>query len=293
MDYEKDIFKYNYFLVVLSSCNDDRINEEAEFQPMDEFYNENKPEEQEFVITSDTGSAPIVGMEGTELWGFRNILEHRNGDEVQLPYSLKLIELYSYEDMILYRMPTLASTSILESGGEVKITAWESGKELVLKSGEKYPLVLATTATKAGMNVYHGDHPNNEFGSWDASFDGSIIIQAEKYQMHTAKMGWQNCGQAGSNNGTTDVKFSVEGKGGEFIDLYIALKDYQGLLKGNNLVVNHAPIGQNATIVAMAKDQNDEYRLHKQEIMITDGLEITLDMQVVSETALLSTLAGL
>lgn len=279
--------------IALSSCNDDRINEEAEFQPMDEFFNENKPAEQEFVITSDTGSAPIIGASRTELWGFRNILQYPNGDTVPFPYSLKLIELYTYKDMILYKMPTLSGTTVLESGGEIKITAWHDGTELVLKPNEKYPLVLATTPTIAGMNVFQGDHPNNEYGDWNLASDGSTIVVNTKYNMATGKMGWQNCAQSGTTSGETNITLSVEGKGGEFIELFLTMNDYHGVLTGNNLVIENAPLGQSATLLAMAKDQNGDFRLHKQQITITQNMEVTLDMKIVSESALLSTLAGL
>ena len=282
------------YSLFLASCNDDRINEEAEFQPMDEFYNEHKPQEQEFIIYSDTGSAPIVGESGTELWGYRNILQYPNGDTVPFPYSLKLIELYTYKDMIMYKMPTLSGNTILESGGEIKITAWHNGNELVLKPNEKYPLILSSTPAIQGMKVFHGDHPNNEYGDWKLATDGSaILINGGKYNMATAEMGWQNCAQNGASTGETNITLKVEGKGGEFIDLFLAMDNYHGLLKGNNLVIEDAPIGESATLIAMAKDQNGDYRLHKQEITISDNMEITLDMQVVTEGTLLSTLSGL
>lgn len=278
----------------MASCNDDRINEEAEFQPMDEFYNEHKPQEQEFVITSDTGDAPIVGLNRTELWGGRNILQYPNGDTVPLPYSLKLIELYSYKDMILYKMPTKSGTTILESGGEIKITAWHNGNELEVKPNEKYPLILSTSPTVSGMNVFHGNHPNNEYGDWNLASDGSVIVvNNAKYNIATAELGWQNCAQSGPASGETNITLKVEGKGGEFIDLFLSIDGYHGLLQGNNLVIKDAPLGQTATLIAMAKDQNDDYRLYKQVITITDNLEVTLDMQVVTEETLLSSLSSL
>lgn len=279
--------------VVFTSCNDDRIDEEAEFQPMDEFYLEHKPEEQEFVITSDSGDAPIIGMHGTELWGGRHILEYPNGDTVPFPYSLKLIELYSYKDMILYQMPSLSGTTLLETGGEVKIRACHNGNELVVKQGEKYPLVLSTTPTKAGMKVFQGDHPSDVYGDWDLATDGSLVVDTGKYGLGLAKLGWQNCAQTGASTGEAVITFKVEGKGGEFIDLFLITEDYKGLLMGNNLVIRNIPIGEEVTVIAMAKDQNDDFRLHQQTLTITGDLEIELKMDVISEGGLLSQLGSL
>lgn len=278
---------------MLTSCKKDRIEETASFQPMDEFFENNKPPEQEFIITSDTGSGPIIGMNGTELYGFRNILQYPSGDTVPLPYSIKLIELYTYEDMILYQMPTLSGEDVLESAGEVKITAWHEGNELILIPGEKYPFKLSTTPPKSGMEVYHGNHPGDNFGDWELSADGSGVRTSTKYDVTTGLLGWQNIGQQGAKAGATNITFKVEGSGGEHIELFLVLKDYHGLLQGHNLVISNAPVGQEATIIAMAKNQDGDYMLHEQEVTITADLEITLDLKKVSETALLSTLSNL
>lgn len=280
-------------IVVLTSCNKDRIDEEVSFQPMDEFFDNNKPQEQEFVITSDSGSAPIIGMDGTELYGFRNILQYPSGDTVPLPYSIKLIELYTYEDMVLYQIPTLSGASILESAGEIKIRACHEGNELELKPGAKYPFQLSTTPPKVGMEVYHGNHPGDKYGDWVLSTDGSGVRTGDKYDVTTAKLGWQNIGQVGEGSSSTNITFKVEGTGGEYIELFFALTDYHGLLQGHNLVIPNAPVGQVGTIIAMAKNQDAEYMLYKQEVTVTDGMEITLDFNKVSETELLSTLANL
>lgn len=280
-------------VVTITSCNKDRIEEEAEFQPMDQFYNDNKPQEQEFIITSDSGSGPEIGIQGTELWGFRDVLQYPNGDTIPFPYSLKLIELYTYKDMILYRMPSLAGTNILETGGEVKIRACHAGNELVVIPGKLYPMVLSTTPTVPNMKVYHGNHPNDEYGDWELTSDGSLVVDTGKYGLGLAKLGWQNCGKNGSANGTTTIDFTVDGKGGEFIDIFITMKDYHGVLKGGDLKLENAPIGESATIMAMAMDQNGDFRLHKQTLTITSGLSIKLDMKIVSEAALLSELSGL
>lgn len=277
--------------MIFVACNDDRINEEAEFQPMDEFYDNNKPEEQEFIITSDTGDAPIIGNQGTELWGFRNILQYPNGDTVPFPYSLKLIELYSIKDMVMYQMPTLSTTNILEAAADVKITAWHNRNELVLKPNAKYPLVLSTQPTKSGMSVYQGTHPDNVYSNWLAATDGSTVTDTARYGLNVGTLGWQSCAQQ-QLSGLGTIQFEVEGKGGQYIDLYLIPMGYQGLIKGENLVIQNAPIGAEVTVIAMAKDQNEDFRYFKQRLTVVDNMSIKLEMDVVSENALLGELAS-
>ncbi len=279
--------------IAVTSCNKDRIDEEPEFESMDAFFNKNKPQEQEFIITSDSGSGPVVGKDGTELWGFRDVLMYPNGDTVPFPYSLKLIELYTYKDMILFQMPSLSGTSILETGGEIKVRACHAGNELVVIPGKFYPVVLSTTPTVANMKVYQGNHPNDEYGNWNLSSDGSTVIDTGKYGLGLAKLGWQNCGKNGASTGTTDIVFTTDKQGGEFISLFLAGQNYHGMLQGSDLKIENAPIGESVTVVAMAMDQNDNFYLHKQTVTVTANLTIVLTMNKVSEAALLSELGGL
>jgi len=279
--------------IAITSCNKDRIEEEPEFQSMEPFFNKNKPQEQEFIIESDSGRGPIVGKDGTELWGFRDILMYPNGDAVPLPYSLKLIELYTYKDMILFNMPSLSGTKILETGGEIKVRACHDGNELVVRPSKFYPVVLSTTPTVANMKVYQGNHPSNLYGDWNLSSDGSTIIDTSKYGLGLAKLGWQNCGKNGASNGTTSIDFTIDKAGSEFISLFVASKNYHGLLQGSNLKIENAPIGEIVTIIAMAMDQNDNYYLHKETITITNALTIKLNMNEMSEAVLLLQLAEL
>lgn len=279
--------------LAVTSCNKDRIEEEAEFESMDAFFTKHKPQEQSFKIESDSGSGPITGKDGTELWGYRDILMYPNGDTIPFPYYLKLIELYTYKDMILYNMPSLSGTKILETGGEIKIRACHDGNELVVKPGKFYPVVLSTTPTVANMKVYQGNHPNDVYGDWDLSSDGSAVVDTGKYGLGLAKLGWQNCGKEGASTGTTDIEFTTDKKGGEFISLFLVGKNYHGVLQGSNLKIENAPIGESVTLVAMAMDQNNNYYMHKETITITVGLSVTLTLNKMSETALLSELAGL
>ena len=278
---------------IVTSCNKDRIDEEPEFESMDAFFNKNKPQEQEFIITSDSGSGPVVGKDGTELWGFRDVLMYPNGDTIPFPYSLKLIELYTYKDMILFQMPSLSGTDILETGGEIKVRACHAGNELVVIPGKFYPVVLSTTPTVSNMKVYQGNHPNDEYGDWNLSSDGSSVADTGRYGLGLAKLGWQNCGKLGASAGTTDIIFTTDKQGGEFISLFLAGQNYHGMLQGSDLKIENAPIGESITVVAMAMDQNDNYYIHKQTITVTAGLTIPLTMNKVSEAALLSELGGL
>ena len=290
---KKVLFVLLVFIVHLYSCKDDRINEVIEFKSMNGFYDENKPVEQIFLITSDSINSSLVGVYGTELNGFRDILQYPNGDSIPIPYEIRLIELYSYKDMILYKMPSISDDCLLESCGKIKITAWHNDTELELRIREKYPLILSSSPTKQGMHIFQGQHPNDKYGNWILSSDGSFINATTKYNLFTGKMGWQNCAQKRENIVTADISIKVEGTGVEYIDLFLLTDHYYSVLIGGNLSIKSAPIGQKASLIAMAKDQNNRYRLHKSIITVSEGLEVKLDMNIVTEAELLSILSRL
>lgn len=279
-------------LISLSSCNDDRINEETAFEPMDEFYNEHKPQEQEFIITSDSGG-PIVGNQGSRIYGHRHILQHANGDSVYLPYTVKLIELYSYKDMILYNFPTTSSDYVMTSGGHLKIRAIKDGEELVVRPGAYYGVVMSSSYT-GPKSVYTGTHTLDVFDDWSLAGNGSLVVDSSGYNaLGLTTLGWQSADAAMSATSYTDITFTIEGTGGENIDIFIVHNDFHGLIQGENLQAKNVMVGENVTILAMAMDQHGDFRVHKSTVTVTQNMEIALNMSVSSESSLLSMLGSL
>ena len=282
----------------LFSCNKDRIDDDVvtdSFSSMDEFYNENKVEEQEFVITNEDSVGHITGNQGTELYGGKSLFMFSDrSDEVSFPYSIKLIELYEYDDIIFYQMPTSHSDGVLNIGGEIRVRAFKDAEELVLKPNLFYVAKFSSIATENDMKVFYGNVTNEKFSSWTMANDASSVsVVDNRYLVNLYKMGWVSPAKNTAYSGKTDIKFTVEGSGGENIGLAIVFKEFHGVITGKNLTLSNVPVGASATIVAMAKDQDGNYRLHQQDVTVTADLTIKLDLQKVSKESLLSTLDAL
>lgn len=284
------------FLVgLIVSCSKDRIDHPS-FKPMDEFYNKHKVEEQEFVISNEDSSGPIVGNQGTELYLSRRLFKFSDrNDEVTFPYVIKLVELYKYKDVIFYQMPTPHINGPLNNGGEIRVRAYKDAEELVLRSGSSYESRFSAAVTETNMDAFQGVVTSSEeFSSWKMATDGSnVSVNNGKYVFNSFLMGWITPGKNTPGSGSTNIDFKVKGSGGEVIDLILAFKNFHGVVMGNDLKLNNLPIGESATLLGMAMDDKGKYRLHQSEITISNSMTIDLKMEEVDEATLLATLESL
>ena len=295
------------FGLVFASCVKDRVELEN-FQPMDEFYDEHRQEEQVFVIDT-SGTGPIVGKEGSELYVGKDLFMLPNGDSVTWPYTVKLIELYPPKDMILWEMPTVGGGNVLQTGGELKVTAFKGNEELILRPSALLHIKTAPAGVSLlnNMEVFYGFGPEENELDWtnDATtlagyINGSDISSAGKdtgsinYYMNISHMGWINCDKIYPATGApVEVTFTVEGNGTEFIDIYFVFNDIRSVVKIYNLKSGHLPNGEKAKVIAMVKNEDGEFLLHQENITVTYGQEIALDFKTVTEDELLSVLEAL
>ncbi|MFZ9848391.1 MAG: hypothetical protein ACO3EE_09615 [Flavobacteriales bacterium] len=280
----------------LTSCHSERDDEDDEFSSMDEFYNKNRQEEQEFIIDS-TGSGPIVGKQGTKLWGGdTSIFMFPNGGYVSYPYTIKLIELYPESDFMEFPMSTVSNSTLTEAAGALRVRAFKNGTELVLKPNKKYYAEM-TNANKLlqNMSVYYGDNKDSDV-NWNKATDllSGVVTNSSSYYLSVAQMGWVTAAKAHSSSAvTTVVKLEVEGSGTDNIAVFISAKDYFSVVKVSKLSSIAIPTGEDVRIVAMAMDQDKKYRLHFSNENVTSGMTIKLDMKEVTEQELLDKLASL
>ena len=123
--------------LVIASCSKERIELKPQlnaYSSPNAYLDSKKQAEQEFIIT-DTSQGPIVGNQGTTIWGSKNCLRMPNGDTISYPFTLKLVELYTPADMIYYQMPTVSASRILATDGEIRIRTYKNGTELNLLPG--------------------------------------------------------------------------------------------------------------------------------------------------------------
>lgn len=280
-------------MLLATSCSDDRVTPD-EFKSLNGFYEKYREETQSVTITSDEGELPIIGKKGTELYGSRHVLQQSNGDSVQLPWTVQLIELYSIKDHLLYQQPTLENNVIpLESEGTIKVLAYALQEELTVRSDQKYITKLSTASPKTGMSLYSGGKSPDTFIGWAKATDGSTnSIDAGKHQLNLASFGWHQI--AGATYGaTTTATFTLTGTGGENIDIWAVPASKKSLIYGTNLTLPNLPVGETVTIFALALNQNDKLVMHNASVVVTEGMVVEMQLAETSESDVLSFLESL
>lgn len=280
-------------VVILVACSRARVNHTS-YLPLDSFYDQNKVEEQEFVITSEDTTGEIIGNQGTELIVAKRLFQDANGNEIDFPYSVKLVELYKYKDMIFYQMPNPHASGALNNGGEIRVRACKDNAELDLKSGSFFLANYSSTVTETDMVAFQAEVTSDEkLDKWNLASDGSnVVVDNDKYVLSAYSLGWSSPAKNNTSS-KTDITFNIQGEGTENIDLAIAFKDFHCVLTGKNLKIEDVPVGESATVIAMAQDNNGNLRLHEQAVTTSSGMSIDLEMSSVSEAELMTVLDNL
>lgn len=288
--------------IVYTSCKKDRIQEKSlnNYSSPNNYLDSKQVAEQEFTITSDSGG-PIIGNQFTHIWGSRHCLMFPNGDTVGLPYTVKLVELYKPKDMIYYRMPTIASDTILETDGEIRIRAFKNGTELLLNSGCSWAIKMPNASPKNYMRVFYGFQPSN-FVNWTdnpaslgvtTSFAPVFTTAPDGYLTSIVKLGWVNCDyRRGSGNNhtltfvsSTDILTNVA--------IFAYFPSTKTVMQMYGAVSGSIPSGSAVKIVAIAVDANGTLFSFNQNLTVSSTSQIQVTMAATTDGALTSLLDGL
>jgi hypothetical protein len=288
--------------LVFSACKKDRIQDENKtlnsYSSPNTYLDSKKQAEQEFVIDS-SGSGPIVGNQGTTIWGSRQCLMFPNGDTVAFPFTVKLVELYTPKDMIYYQMPTIASDTILESDGEIRLRAFKNGTELVLRPGCSFPIKMPNPAPKNYMRVFYGTNPSTFWTDNPAtlgvstSFAPVFTTTTGGYLTSIVKLGWVNCDfkHGSSNNHTltfvssTDILTNVA--------IFVYFPATKTVMQVSNMVSGSIPDGSSVKIVAIAVNGSGQLYSFSQNQTVTANANIQVTMAATTDAALTTLLNGL
>jgi hypothetical protein len=296
-------------IVIFGSCSKDRLNEDTnnnksnEYSSLDDFYDLNEPEEQEFVIDS-IGGDTIVAQEGTKIYDVPKEIFMRKSDhsDITYPYTIKLVEAYSVKNKILSKLPGVAQGSMLYSGGNLRFRAFKDANELELKEHCGLPFMAPADNPDTSMELYYGfttgtsDDWNSDVLQAGYLFPNDNVTQISTnsygYQARTAKMGWLNISRKYSSSSQAVVTFEAEGTNTNFIDIYIIFNNLKSHIKVTNMQAINLPEGEPVTVFAIGKSAGQMY-YYKDDFTTGAPLHIELLMQASSESQILSIMDGL
>jgi hypothetical protein len=282
-------------LMLVSSCSKDRIDQEEklnEYNQMDDYYDTKKQEEQIFEI-DNSGEGPVIGNQGTKLWISNEKLMYANGDSVHLPYTLKLIELYTPKDMIYYQMPTISNGKLLTTVGEIRIRAFKNEEELVLRPDETWTVEMPNSDPESDMKIYYGVE-NTSFVDWIANPAGDFNTTSYGYIGEIKKLGWIACGKDASNSTSlTNYSFTSATDNLQFVSIFIYLPDSKSLMQVYNQTSGALPLGENIKIILMGINDSTQLFSYYQETQVSSNNQVDVTLTSISDPDLTAILDAL
>ena len=151
----------------------------------------------------------IIGDNGVKIMVPANSFEDANGNIVSGNVTLELIEVLDQTSMIMMNKPTTSNGGILVSGGQIKLTASQSGSQLFLADNAYLDVMVPTTNADPNMLLFDGTEDSNGDVDWILSTDDttgyadSTIIVTDStflgssdyywFSWTDSTMGWINC----------------------------------------------------------------------------------------------------
>jgi hypothetical protein len=308
MKNQKKISALSFGLLLVTSllyvgCSKERIQTRSlnQYNSPNSYLDSKKEQEQEFVITSDSGGT-IVGNQGSKLYGSRHCFMFPNGDSVALPYSIKLVELYGAKQMIYYQMPTVAGGTILKTDGEIRYRAFKNGTELVLKPDPCMAAIeMPNAAPQAGMRVFYGfnsgGHPdwtdNPSALGVTTSLSGNFTTPSYGYAAPIARLGWINCGQLAGSASNSTLTFASTVDDLTNVAIFVYIPATKTVMQVYNLASSSIPNGSAVKIVCIGVDAANTLYSYSQNLTVTANTQIDVTMAATTDPALTALLTGL
>ncbi len=303
---KKIIYLVSVLTVVFFACSKERLHPTKnlnEYASLDPYLKSKGVLEQEFNITEEEDS-PIEGNQGTKVWLPKNILMFPDGEDVDYPYRVKLLELYKPKDMIAWQMPTVAQGDILETDGTIRVRAFKADEngneqELVLKSESTFLVQMPSDSVRADMKVFYGFVSNgrpdwtSEKEEVGANEEADLYFDdlSTSYRARIGKLGWINCGQP--HQGFYKLSFSSELDDLSNVKIFCFLENYQTVILAYNQETCRMPDSSSAKIMAMAIDGDSQLYCQCMSSIVTHAANVPISLQTVSDAQLTAVLDSL
>jgi hypothetical protein len=294
--------------LLVISCSKQRTEEPElnTYSYPQKFMFDNRPEEQTFVLTGDS-AGPIIGNQGTHLWLDSTIFMFPGGGDVPYPIVIKLIEIYTAKDMMLYEMPTVAQGAPLGSDGEIRVKAFKDGVELQLKPDRVFPVRMPADDPNPLMSLWYGKESDGVVDWFDLAsavssnpgIDALETVEAQPdsgyYTVLSPALGWLNM----------DFLYTWSG-GNANISLISSTDDLSGVVKfiyipsihsvvqiyGNSAIP--LPPGVPLKLVCFAQNQSGAMFSFIQDLNVSAGnTSVEVTMNPIADSALIDALSNL
>lgn len=277
-----------------ASCSKDRVEPEqtskSSYESSDDYFNANKPAEQDFEITQ-AGPGPIVGNMGTKVWAAKEKLMFANGDSVHYPYTVKLVELYTPKDMIYYQMPSTSGLTLLTTAGEVRVRAFKDNQELVLRPTMTWTVEIPNATPIANMLIYYGAESGTAV-NWVNTPTGNFDVTTYGYTGDIAQLGWVNCSKATSALTTATFTIGSTTDNLDNVTKFFYFPNLKSLKQVTSQTASSLPVGESVKIILIGISSGTPY-VYNSNITVAQDSTFDVCLAASSDAALTSLLNGL
>jgi len=283
-------------ILSLTFCNKDRteVQLKTTYTTPQSFLDSHKPQEQEFVIT-DSGSAPIIGQEGTVIYQSKSIFMYPNGDTITYPYTIKLVELYKPSDMVYYGVFPVDDGKLLKSSGEIRVRAFKDGQELVLRPGHYFMVYFPAFDNKSYF-LYTGENVNGTI-DWDQTTTTSTYVfdtisgMGENYhKFFSTYLNWINADYF-ADSATCQISFVSSTDSVETIPKFLYFPYYNAVMEVFPATVT-VPQNTPVKFLALGYNSDGELYYYYQEFTTSPGTTINITMSGTTENYITQLLDG-
>ena len=288
--------------LLFSSCSKDRIERDLNTYESPNAYLDSKKQDEQVFVIDTAGEGPIIGNQGTTIWGSIDCLQLLGGAGVDYPFIVKLVELYTPKDMIYYRMPTVAAGMPLETAGEVRLRAEKDGQELVLSQPCAFKVSMPNAAPALNyMNVYYGNENGDvvdwttDLGVWGITQTQNPVFDVDTigYTAFIEKLGWINADRSVSTSGTYSITFDSDEDDLSNVLFFAYLPDTKTVLQSSAGIISGIPSGAFAKIVAIAVNTSGDLFHFHQDLTVNGNSTVMVVMQGISDPELTTLLDSL
>jgi len=288
--------------LLFSSCSRDRIERDLNTYESPNAYLDSKKQDEQIFVIDSAGPGPIVGNQGTTIWGSIDCLELPGGGAITYPFLVKLVELYTPKDMIYYRMPTVSAGMPLETAGEIRLRAEKDGQELLLSQPCAFQVSMPNAApTPNYMNVFYGIE-NGDVVDWTTDLGVFGITQNQSpvfnvdtigYSALIEKLGWINADRSVTTSSVQSITFDSEEDDLTNVMFFAYLPGTNTVLQSSNGVIAGIPAGAQVKVIAIAVNTSGNLFHFYQELTVNANATVMVVMSEISDPNLTSLLDSL
>jgi len=251
-------------------------------------------------FTEDASTEVILnGKEGVRIQIPANSLRDQNGGMVSGEVNFTLKEIFNKRHMVLNNAPTTSRGNLLESGGELFLSARQNGEELSLAQLAKARIPLSAEVSNSdSMEVFFGGLSLEGEVVWELSNDSSNIVEENgSLDMAFSRFNWINADYFyGMSIPTTTI--TAIPTGARITDGlgFIVFKDINSVMRipfsSGLFNTSKVPVGMEAHLILLCMDVNNLF-IGVREVTLSSDLSTEVELSFTDANAIKQAILGL